>query len=81
MKIIPLYRYEREDGGITVSPIKPECEYTEKMRLVADEGKVLVLNGENYGTATDTYTTEGWTEIDDPEPMPEPTEEEGEIDE
>ena len=81
MKIIPLYRYEREDGGITVSPIKPECEYTEKVRLVADDGKILTYHGEIYGEVVDTDSADGWGEVDNPEPMPEPTEEEGEIDE
>ena len=65
MQIIPLYKYEREDGGITVSPIKPDCEYTEKYRLVADEGKVLT-NGEIITSCTDVESTEGWNEIDEP---------------
>lgn len=65
MKIIPLYRYVRADGGITVSPIKPDCEYTEKHRLVADEGKVLT-NGEIVTSCIDVESTEGWVEIDEP---------------
>lgn len=43
MQAIPIYRYTRPDGGVTVSPIKPEGSYTETVRLVADEGKVLRL--------------------------------------
>ena len=65
MQIITLYRYERADGGVTVSPIKPDAEYTEMYRLVADEGKVLT-NGEITTTCTDVYDTEGWSEIDEP---------------
>ena len=37
MQIINLYKYTREDGGVTVSPIKPDCEYTDMVRLVADD--------------------------------------------
>ena len=29
MQTIALYKYQREDGGVTVSPIKPDVEYTE----------------------------------------------------
>ena len=65
MKIIPLYRYVRADGGITVSPIKPDCEYTEKYRLVANEGKVLT-NGEIIMSTVDVEDREGWVEIDEP---------------
>ena len=66
MQKITLYRYKREDGGITVSPIKPDTEYTEMFRLVADEGKVLV-NGDITTTCTDVASAEGWEEIDDVE--------------
>lgn len=66
MKIITLYKYTREDGGVTVSPVKPDCEYTEMVRLVADEGKLLV-KGDVTTTCVDTDSAEGWTEIDAPE--------------
>lgn len=65
MQIIKIYKYNRIGGGITVSPIKPDTEYTEMYRLVADEGKVLV-NGEITTTCTDVKSTDGWTEIDEP---------------
>ena len=64
MQIITLYRYERDDGGTTVSPVKPDCEYTEMVRLVADEGKVLTQDGENFTYCIDTDTAEGWYEVD-----------------
>jgi len=70
MQAITLYRYKRANGGITVSPIKPECEYTEMARLIADEGKALT-NGETVTHCVDTDTEEGWWEIDDPEPVEE----------
>lgn len=65
MQIITLYRYIRPDGGISVSPIKPNVEYTEMVRLVADEGKTLT-DGTNTTTCIDVSSTEGWTEIDTP---------------
>lgn len=63
MQIITLYKYTRADGGITVSPIKPDTEYTEMFRLVADEGKVLT-NGEITTPCKDVETVEGWEEIE-----------------
>lgn len=64
MQKITLYKYTRADGGITVSPNKPDCEYTEMYRLVADEGKVLT-DGENTTSCTDTEDVSKWEEIDD----------------
>lgn len=65
MQIIPLYKYKREDGGTTVSPTKPNGEYTEMYRLVADEGKTLT-NGEIITPCVDVESVEGWSEIDEP---------------
>lgn len=65
MQIITLYKYTREDGGTTVSTVKPECEYTEMVRRIADEGKALT-NGETVTPCVDTDTAEGWWEIDAP---------------
>ena len=36
MQIVNLYKYIRDDGGTTVSPVKPNIEYTEMFRLIAD---------------------------------------------
>jgi hypothetical protein len=63
MQKITLYKYKRADGGTSVSPIKPDTEYTEMFRLVADEGKVLV-NGDITTTCTDVEIVEGWEEIE-----------------
>lgn len=71
MQIIKLYKYERADGGVTVSPVKPDCEYTEMVRLVADEGKVLTMDGEDFTSCVDTDSAEGWYEVDDPTPIEE----------
>ena len=65
MQIINLYKYIRDDGGTTVSPVKPNIEYTEMFRLIADEGKELV-NGDIRTSCIDVESTEGWSEIDAP---------------
>lgn len=67
MIVKPLYRFTREDGGTTVSPNKPECEYTELVRLIADDGKVLTQDGENIFCVIDVDSADGWYEIDEPE--------------
>lgn len=67
MQIIELYRYKRADGGITVSPVKPEGEYELMYRLIADEGKALTQDSENLTVCADVYSTEGWYEVDAPE--------------
>lgn len=64
MQIKPLYRYVRHDGGVTVSPNKPDCEYTEMYRLIADEGMIL-QKGDELTPCVDTDSTEGWEEIID----------------
>ena len=66
MTVIPLYKYFRPDGGVTVSPIKPEGEYSEMFRLVADEGMIL-KNGEVETTCADVLSIDGWEEIEAPE--------------
>jgi hypothetical protein len=65
MQKIPLYRYIRAGGGVTVSPIKPDVAYTDMLRLIADEGKVLV-NGDRTTTCADVESVEGWREVDAP---------------
>ena len=67
MKKITLYKFIRPDGGVTVSPNKPKGEYTEMVRLIADEGKVLTLDGVNFTSCTDVESAEDWYEVDEPE--------------
>ncbi len=62
-----LYRYKREDSGTTVSLNKPEREYTELVRLIADEGKALTQDGERLFCVIDTDSADGWYEVDAPE--------------
>lgn len=62
-----LYRYQREDGGYNVSPIKPEeGEYTTLHRLIADEG-MLLKKGDIETPCIDTEDNTGWIEIEAPE--------------
>lgn len=65
MKIVNLYKYIRDDGGATVSLVKPNTEYAEMFRLIADEGKELI-NGDVRTPCIDVESTEGWSEIDAP---------------
>lgn len=62
MQKITLYRYTRPDGGVTVSPVQPDGEYTVLYRLVADEGKVLTDCTDVCG-CIDTDKPDKWTEI------------------
>lgn len=64
MEVKTLYRTIRADGGVDVSPNKPDGEYTETYRLIADEGMELV-KGEVRTTCIDTDTTDGWVEVED----------------
>lgn len=66
MKIMQLYRYIRSDGGVSVSPSIPDCEYTEMFRLIAEEGKILTQNGIDTTPCVDVEVTDGWYEIDEP---------------
>ena len=64
MIIKELYRYEREAGTIIHSLEKPECDYTIKYRIIADEGKELTNDGENFTPCVDVDTPEGWYEVE-----------------
>ena len=66
MQTISLYRYTRADGGMTVSTVKPDTEYTELFRLVADEGHVLT-DGSTTAPCVDTDNPDVWIEIVDSE--------------
>lgn len=66
MIIKELYHYEREEGKITDSLEKPECDYTLRYRLIADEDKELTKDGENFTTCIDVDSPDGWYEVDIP---------------
>ena len=65
MQIVNIYRYVRSDGGVTNSTIKPDCAYTLRYRLIADEGMTLT-NGVDTASCVDVDSPDGWTEIPDP---------------
>jgi hypothetical protein len=67
MQIKNLYKYNRADGGTTISPVKPDCDYIEMYRIIADEDKVVTKDGINVFSCRDVSSTEGWYEIDAPE--------------
>lgn len=68
MQILPLYRYSSEDY-IVDSPEKPDVEYIERARLVADQGKGLTKDDINKHTIIDVDLDDvsNWREIDAPE--------------
>lgn len=72
MQIKTLYRYKRADGGITVTPDKPEAtDFDTCCRLIADEGKMLTTDGETLYPCIDVDNVAGWYEVADPEAEPE----------
>lgn len=76
MQTVNLYKYHRPDGGVTVSPVKPDgVEYTEMLRLIADDGKVLTKNGVETTPCCDVDSADGWYEVDDPYFIDEATDE------
>lgn len=63
MQTIVLYRYTRVDGGTTVSIEKPDAEYTETSRLIANDGYILT-DGVNYAFCIDTDNPSQWCEVE-----------------
>lgn len=76
MIIINLYKYIDQNETV-VSPEKPEegTEYEEMFRLVAENGKMLTNDHENWYYVIDVDSSDGWVEEDHIEPDPEPDEE------
>lgn len=71
MEIRTLYAYERKNGKITVSPEKPDIPYEELYRVIAGEGKLVTLDGENTYAVIDTDVKDGWHEVDAPKELEE----------
>jgi len=71
MIVKDLYKYQRADGGYDVSPIRPDTEYTPMFRIIADEGKLVSIDGVNAYSCIDVASTAGWYEVDDPDWIPE----------
>lgn len=67
MEIKPLYRFIRDDGGVTESPDKPDgADYTTRYRLIASDGKLLA-DGTTETYCIDVDSADGWYEIDVPD--------------
>ena len=65
MEIKNLYKYKREDGGTTVSPVMPDVECEPMYRVIAAEGMAVTKDGVNLYPVIDTDDTEGWYEVED----------------
>lgn len=63
MLIKTLYKFTRQDGGITISLNPSEQEYTTLLRLISDEGKMLTKDSINFSSCVDTVSSEGWYEV------------------
>lgn len=64
MIVKTLYRFEREGGGVTVSPSKPDTEFSVLYRIIADKGKVITKDNISFYSVIDTESAEGWREVD-----------------
>lgn len=62
MIIMNTYKYT-EKNGYAISPRKPDCEYEEMVRLIAEEGHALTQDGINYFYCVDVETAADWLEI------------------
>ena len=67
MQTIPLYRYIRSENGVTVSTNKPDVEYIEMSRLVADED-MAITDGARVTTCADVLKsdTDKWADCEIP---------------
>ena len=62
MQKYPIYRFTRPGGGVSVSPVRPDGEYIELTRLVADEG-CTITDGVTVCECVDTADPGAWEEI------------------
>lgn len=66
-----IYRYQRPDGGYTVTPVKPEGSYNIRWRLIAEEG-MAITNGEMTVTVIDVIhrsDCEAWADCELPDEL------------
>lgn len=71
-----LYRVQREDGGVSVTPSRPAGSGYEVAgyRLIAAEGKLITNDGVNLYCCKDVENVEGYYEVDEPTEESEVTE-------
>ena len=67
MQIVDLYRYEREPGKITTSPVKPDdnIDYSIIYRLIADEG-MAITDASSIVECVVTNSLEVWADCNAP---------------
>ena len=71
MDVKTIHRYTRPDGGITVSPDRPECEYQTLYRIVASDGLGVRKGDGDLLSSIDTEDANGWVEeVLPPTPVP-----------
>lgn len=59
-----LYKFKRQNGGVTISITPPDnTEYTTLLRLIADEHKMLTKDGANFVSCVDTDVSDDWYEV------------------
>ena len=68
MEIKTLYKYTRQDNGVTISPIMPEGDYTTIYRLIASEAHAVTQNGVDVYPCLDVDNVTGWYEVEYVEP-------------
>ena len=65
MNIKILYKFIREDGGVTTSLTRPiGLEYVEMFRIIASENKMITQDNQNFYSCIDTFSEIGWQEVD-----------------
>lgn len=62
MRAKEVYRFTRPDGGVTVSPKKPSCDFEVVTRLCADAGFEL-FDGNRRFCCIDTDEPEKYREV------------------
>lgn len=70
MTVKNLYKFQRADGGYDVSPVQPDVAYEPMYRVIAGEGKLVTVDGENAYACIDVASADDWYEIDDPDWIP-----------
>ena len=67
MQVKKLYLYNSPGIGTIVTLNEPDAYYSELVRIIADEGKVVTRNGTDLFTVVDADSATGFYEIDAPE--------------
>lgn len=69
MTRVTLYKYNRSDGGVTITPRAneyPGAVLSESVRLVPAPGMMITQDGSNLYSMIDTTDPDGWYEVPEP---------------